>query len=577
MRGARAGALLALLAAVLYLPGLGRTDLWAPDEPNFAEVAREMIVDGHWALPHDNGEVFTDKPPLFFWLIALVSLVAGGVSSLTARLPSALAGIAAVLLTWRIGLRSLREERVAAAGAAAFAVSWMTFDKARSAQIDMVLCALILCALSCFLRAADGEGRIWGLGFWGAMALAVLAKGPVGLLLPLGSVVLFLALTRRLGVFRKLAPLAGPLLFAAVVGTWMIAAQRAGGPEGYSIVAAMNRHVFERFAEGLHHPKPPWYYLQALPRGILPWSAFLPAMIAAGAGSLRRPGANEPAGGGVFLISWFAFVFLFFSVSTEKRDLYVLPLYPAAGLLLALAVDQVVGRGQQEPEARGPSLLRSPAWIVVPAWATAALFLLAGGAALVLSEAAVRRLSPDRLAPLLDEWSGVYGPARSAVAVLLAGGAAAAVCLARGRSRGGVAALGAGAGACWLAVALVALPAFNPHKSSREFCERIDALAAPALAPGERVGLYRFYRSTFTFYSPGVRYQTLDSAKETLEFLGAPHARFLIALESDVESLPRPPGVVLDPLARGNVGHRVWVLLRTRPADSPAGPSEAVP
>ena len=81
--------LVLLLAALLFLWNIWGYDLWAPDEPFFGEGAREMVVDGQWAVPHVNGMVTTDKPPLFFWLIAILSLPLGKVTSLTARLPSA--------------------------------------------------------------------------------------------------------------------------------------------------------------------------------------------------------------------------------------------------------------------------------------------------------------------------------------------------------------------------------------------------------------------------------------------------------------------------------------------------------
>ena len=84
-------------AAILGAWNLGAYDLWAPDEPYFGEGAREMVVDGQWAVPHVNGVVTSDKPPLFFWLIAVFSLPFGAVSSFTARLPSLLAGIGAGL------------------------------------------------------------------------------------------------------------------------------------------------------------------------------------------------------------------------------------------------------------------------------------------------------------------------------------------------------------------------------------------------------------------------------------------------------------------------------------------------
>ena len=138
-------------------------------------------------VTHVNGKVNTHKPPFFFWLIALLSLPLGRVTSLTARLPSAFASLGTVAMTLRLGRRG-SSERTAVLAVFILATSYLFWDKARSVQIDAVMCCLIWVALSAFeaWRAGDLDGRRAGLIFWAAAALAVLAKGPVGLLLPLG-------------------------------------------------------------------------------------------------------------------------------------------------------------------------------------------------------------------------------------------------------------------------------------------------------------------------------------------------------------------------------------------------------
>src|SRR5438093_1254910 len=154
-------------AAFLGLWNLWGYDLWAPDEPYFAEGAREMLADGQWAVPHVNGTITTDKPPLFFWIIALLSLPAGRVTPLTARLPSALAGLGSVVLAMRLARRAaaapgtarLAPEAPAVSGEAdaglaglGLATTHLHWDKARSAQIDALLAFLILAALSAFVE-----------------------------------------------------------------------------------------------------------------------------------------------------------------------------------------------------------------------------------------------------------------------------------------------------------------------------------------------------------------------------------------------------------------------------------------
>ncbi len=82
--------LLVAFTSVLYFVNLGQWDLWNPDEPRYAEVAREMVINGDWVLMHYNGDVYPDKPPLFFWLIGLSSYLFQGFTSFSVRFPSSL-------------------------------------------------------------------------------------------------------------------------------------------------------------------------------------------------------------------------------------------------------------------------------------------------------------------------------------------------------------------------------------------------------------------------------------------------------------------------------------------------------
>jgi len=88
------------VAAVIFFSNLGGWDLWNPDEPRYAQVAREMIETGSYALPHINGVIYPDKPPLFFWMIAGASFPFGDVNAFSARFPSAFFGFCLILLTY---------------------------------------------------------------------------------------------------------------------------------------------------------------------------------------------------------------------------------------------------------------------------------------------------------------------------------------------------------------------------------------------------------------------------------------------------------------------------------------------
>jgi len=259
-----------IVAAVLFLWFLGGHDLWAPDEPFFGEGAREMVVDGQWLVTHVNGVVNSHKPPLFFWLIAIFSLPMGAVTGFTARLPSVLAALGTLVLVMRLGRRWFGPKTAALAGLL-LTTAYMFWDKARWSQIDSLLCFLIWVALSAFegWRAGDADGRRAGALFWFAVALAVLAKGPVGLLLPVGIVIVVLAIERDLGALRRFAPLVGPLIFVLVAGSWAVAAT-LWGPADYSVIGALREHFIERGIHGMHHVRPFWYYAERLPLSLLP-------------------------------------------------------------------------------------------------------------------------------------------------------------------------------------------------------------------------------------------------------------------------------------------------------------------
>ena len=448
-----------LAAAVLFFLQLGQRDLWAPDEPYFAEGAREMVVDGHWAVPHVNGVVTTDKPPLFFWSIAAVSLPGGKVTPWTARVPSALAGLATVLLVLRL-----------AGGPAAvvLATTYLFWDKARSAQIDALLTCLIAVALTAFWAWRSGRlpGRRAGLLFWGAAGLAVLAKGPVGLLLPVGIALAFLIWERDLRSWRRFAPIAGPLLLLALCGAW--AAWASWGPE-YSVVGALREHFVNRAVHGMHHKQPPWYYVGALPPGLFPWTGLLPGALVL---AWRRRGDAFDR----FLLVWFVFIVVFFSISTEKRNLYVLPAYPAFAVLVARLMDAA---------ERGVLARR---WVTLPLGITGVLTVLVG---LALPLVGRRSPVPLPLVPL-------------AVTVVVGG---LAVVFAAARSVR-VAALTAAAafGMIFLAGVLLVEPGLEAIKSARPFSRELAALTAPARAEGMPVLAWRLANlpEAFSYYTDGV-------------------------------------------------------------------------
>ncbi|HEY9422467.1 MAG TPA: glycosyltransferase family 39 protein, partial [Thermoanaerobaculia bacterium] len=315
--------ILALLAALAFLPGLGRRDLWNPDEARYVEVAREMLLLGHWAVPHLNGQVYTQKPPLFFWAIAFSGWISGGLNETTARLPTALSAIAAILLVLRIGERFFGR-RAAWMAAAAFATCFKILWQGRFGQIDMTLTALVLLGVWLWVRAyTEDRPRLYPL-FFVAAGLATLAKGPVGLLPPLLSMLAFLGLTRNGREIRRMNIGLGLLLWAAVVLAWLVPAGLDGGRE-YLEQIVFKQNV-TRYADPWHHFQPWYYYLTLIPGEFFPWSFLLPTALVVG---WKRMTEKAARAGFLFCLCWAAVTVLFFSVSPAKRSVYILTMYPA--------------------------------------------------------------------------------------------------------------------------------------------------------------------------------------------------------------------------------------------------------
>jgi 4-amino-4-deoxy-L-arabinose transferase-like glycosyltransferase len=505
--------LVLLAAAVLFCWNLWGYDLWAPDEPYFGEGAREMLVDGHWLVPHVDGAVTTDKPPLFFWLVALMSMPFGRIHEWSARLPSLLAALAVLALTMRLA-RSWWDERTAAVTGWVLMSTLLFWRQARSAQIDAVLCFFIVAALWAFARFRAGEmdGRYAGWIFWAAIALGTLAKGPIALLLPLLIALATLGVDRNLRRWREFAPVSGPLLFILMTGTW--AALTLIEPSGYSVFGALQRHFLERAMHGLDHVQPPWYYLESMPVSLLPWTG--PAIAGLVLAWRRRQDARLR-----FLFVWVVTVIAVFSISTEKRDLYVLPALPALALLsgrFMTALD--IG----SPASDGRPSRRWFSWSLV----------VVGG---VLTAVGVALPVLIGRHPLPVD---VHRPALILSLVMIPGGVWMIVAALRVTVMRATAATVIVIGALYLIIAGVVYPTLNPMKSVREVAEQLPSMTASYRESGHSIVTYGLGNvpRAIAFYSNGIYLRRLSSREELIAALSRPGTVWGVIDGSTLEALP---------------------------------------
>jgi 4-amino-4-deoxy-L-arabinose transferase-like glycosyltransferase len=328
---------LVLLCAVLYLTALGSRDFWAPVEPRYAEIARVMFIKGEWIVPTVNGDLYTDKPILFFWLVLIVSKLAGSVNEWTVRLPAALGALGAVLTSYKLG-KDFFGAKIGFVAAVVLATSVRVILEARWAHVDMLFAFLFLLSMLFAARAIlVKENRNEIIAAYVFMALATLTKGLIGVVLPAIILLTFVAVRRDWRLLREARLPLGIPLFLLVAAPWFYLVNQATG--GKWLGDFIYIHHIRRFADPLGHREPFYYYFTTLPVDLLPWTIFaLPALFA------YKPSKKlfaEPKS--LFLTVWFFVIFVFFSLSDSKRDLYLLPLLPVAALFVAVYFENLVG------------------------------------------------------------------------------------------------------------------------------------------------------------------------------------------------------------------------------------------
>lgn len=437
--------LVALLGLALFVWHLGSTGLVDETPPLFAAAARAMAETGDWLTPRVNGLPRYDKPPLVYWLMGLGYLLPGQalwnpLGTWAARLPSALSSVAVMLLLagtllrWpqpgalQVAPTPRQQACTALAAALAFGLSPLVLLWSRIAVSDALFSGTLAAALLLFWRGyAAGSRRPWAA--WLVLGLAVLAKGPVAVVLAALTLALFAWRQGDLAaLWRCLRPWPGLLLTAAVALPWYGLELLVEGRPFFD--SFFGYHNLQRFTAVVnHHLQPWWFFGPVLVVASLP---FTPLLLAGLLQALRQPRGARAAGQSLplFAACWLLAVLLFFTAAATKLPSYWLPATPAAGVLIAWAA-------QQLPRPRAwrlatlalvallcAGLAASPAWIPLiqePELPGLPAELLASG--LVLRAAACFALALG-LGLLLwwrpGRWGAAWLPAQQLALVLFA-------------------------------------------------------------------------------------------------------------------------------------------------------------
>ncbi|NVD72795.1 glycosyltransferase family 39 protein [Duganella sp. BJB1802] len=334
-----------LLAAfvIVWLYVLGVRTLVPPDEGRYAEMAREMFTTGDWITTRLNGIKYFEKPPLQTWMNA-ASFAVFGLGEWQARLWTGLCGLGGVILTGYAGNRVFGARAgFYAALALGSSLFWVasgqidSLDMSLSGMMTIVLCAVVLAQRD---GATDSARRNWMLVCWAGMALAVLAKGLIGLVLPGAVLVLYSALSGDLAIWKRLHLGKGLLLFFAVATPWFVLVAQRNPEQPYFFF--VHEH-WERFFLKTHHREGAWYYFFVmLVPGIVPWLGVLPQALW---GAVRRE-RNTVFQPKLMLLIWAVFIFFFFSYSSSKLPGYILPIFPALALLIGVYLENASRRSR---------------------------------------------------------------------------------------------------------------------------------------------------------------------------------------------------------------------------------------
>jgi 4-amino-4-deoxy-L-arabinose transferase-like glycosyltransferase len=407
------GLALVLLCLTVYLPGIASIPPVDRDESRFAQASRQMFESGDYVVPRIKDRPRLNKPPLIYWLqcgsIALFGDAPGQHANANIwvfRVPSVLCAIAAVLLTWRLGLR-LMDARAALLGAALLAVCPIVVWDAHQARADQLLLATTtasMFALVCVWRSTRHLGhratRPWvaPLTFWLAMGAGVLAKGPITPLVAGLTILAVCMATRRWRWVLAIRPVLGILVLALVVGPWVYAVATRIGWDAY--LAEIYRETIGRSRDAMEgHWGLPGYHL------LLLCAIFWPGVLCTGkalarAMSIRRRApmprvgpspapalldrvharmsAPLPSNTTTFLACWIVPNWLVFEFVATKLPHYTLPMYPAIALLSARFV---VANTRLAPSTLelGDRIWLTIGWIMALAAAACVAIYAAGG------------------------------------------------------------------------------------------------------------------------------------------------------------------------------------------------------
>jgi 4-amino-4-deoxy-L-arabinose transferase-like glycosyltransferase len=308
------------------LPGINH-GIWRPDEPQVAGICSETARTGDFVVPRLNGRPFLEKPPLYYDAAALSGMLFGYDSDVPFRLASLAFGLLTLLLVYAMAKRR-SGPAVGAAAAGILASTWGFFMLARWIQVDMALVCSVTLSMYLYLRIKDRPSNLGSALLGLALGLAFMAKGLVGPAMFVMALLMDMAFKRDLGILRRMRP---HIVFAAAclpVAPWVLGLYSQGGwPFLRETLLVNNLMRFFGTSEGaaLGHQNGPFFYFTRLPAEVLPWTLLLIPALAASFKDFKK----DP------YLPWFLGPIILLFISSAKRSVYLVPVYPAMACLIS--------------------------------------------------------------------------------------------------------------------------------------------------------------------------------------------------------------------------------------------------
>ncbi|MDR0841804.1 MAG: glycosyltransferase family 39 protein [Acidobacteriota bacterium] len=469
--------------ALPYFINLGVSSVWDGSEAFYAETPREMLATGDWLSPQFNFEPRVNKPPLTYWAV-LVSYKLLGVHEFAVRLPGALAALGIMLFSWGAA-RMLFGSGAALVAATIAATTPRIFILERRLPIDILLLFFLAGTLFFLLRGVTkGTPASW-YGVYAFAALGFLTKGPVAVIVPAGALLCWMAYARKMRL-PGMRPLHGAAIFLCLTLPYYLLSYRVNG---WTYIAPffLSDNLGRFASESFGPQRGYFYYVLIWFSDFFPWAIILPAALFSLRRGLRER-LKDPAFG--LPLFWCIVIFLFFSLSKNKQEYYIAPMYPAAAILVAGFAglfDEWRSKLRSRPSPMTPAETRSER-LVLRSWGWLYGFL----ALLLFLMAFTLPYILDLLMP------GVHFALRVVPSLILVAGAVAMIrSVVRKDFHVAFAALSFSLWILFFSGALVYVPALENFRPIKDFCRRIEV---EATGTEFEAGYFRTAVPSMTFY-----------------------------------------------------------------------------